>query len=408
MKIDIHGYTHRAEMALKKLDNSNELSEKNKAHIRSFIDSCAADGLSMARIAKYVYTLRYWAIWLNKDFEDVKKEDMARVVTNIQMSEHYSAWSKQSLKIMIKRFYKWLKKSEEYPPEVKWIGVKMKLSERRLPGQGELISEEDVKKVLEVIEHPRDKALISMLWESGTRIGELCSLRLNNISIDKYGVLITVQGKTGSRKLRLVFSTQYLMRWLDMHPNKNDKSSPLWVNVGSVNTKEALKYRNISIRLKDYFKLAGINKRCYPHLFRHSRATYLANYLTEFQMNQYFGWVQGSNMPSTYVHLSGKEIDSAILSLNGIKQEQKKDEEVLLRPKKCPRCDTINNYDSKYCCKCAGVLDIKEAMELQARQEEDAHRLNETEELIQKISQNPQIIQMLAQKLQEVRTFKSP
>lgn len=44
----------------------------------------------------------------------------------------------------------------------------------------------------------------------------------------------------------------------------------------------------------------------------------MANYLTEAQMNDYFGWVQGSGMPSVYVHLSGRDVDDAILKANGI------------------------------------------------------------------------------------------
>jgi hypothetical protein len=44
----------------------------------------------------------------------------------------------------------------------------------------------------------------------------------------------------------------------------------------------------------------------------------MANYLTEAQMNAYFGWVQGSGMPSVYVHLSGRDIDDAVLKANGI------------------------------------------------------------------------------------------
>ena len=37
-------------------------------------------------------------------------------------------------------------------------------------------------------------------------------------------------------------------------------------------------------------------------------------------MNQYFGWIQGSGMPATYVHMNGSNIDSSILELNGVKQ----------------------------------------------------------------------------------------
>jgi integrase/recombinase XerD len=47
----------------------------------------------------------------------------------------------------------------------------------------------------------------------------------------------------------------------------------------------------------------------------------MANYLTEAQMNVYFGWTQGSDMPGVYVHLSGRDIDDAVLNANGIVQK---------------------------------------------------------------------------------------
>lgn len=79
------------------------------------------------------------------------------------------------------------------------------------------------------------------------------------------------------------------------------------------------------MKLQRIAKKAGISKQIHPHLFRHSRATYMANYLTEAQMNVYFGWAQGSDMPGVYVHLSGRDVDDAILKANGVieKEEQK-------------------------------------------------------------------------------------
>ena len=35
-------------------------------------------------------------------------------------------------------------------------------------------------------------------------------------------------------------------------------------------------------------------------------------------MNTYFGWIQGSAMSSVYVHLSGRDVDYAILKANGV------------------------------------------------------------------------------------------
>lgn len=413
MKIDIHNYARQAELALVRLDNS-EATPKNKEAIKQFVDHCVADNMSVPRIAKYIDVLRFWALWLGKDFDAATKDDIAPIVTKLQLNEKYSPWTKQTFKVMIRRFYSWLRKTDnEYPEEVKWISIKMKLSERRLPGDGDLLNEDDVKRLLEVIDHPRDKAFVSMLWESGCRVGELSSLTLRSIDIDKYGILITVEGKTGSRKLRLISSTEYLMAWLKMHPCRNDRDSPLWVNRGNVNIREAMHYRNIAMMLRAYFASAGIKKRTNPHLFRHSRATYMANYLTEFQMNQYFGWAQGSNMPSTYVHMSGRELDGTILALNGIKDPENKKHEFQLQPKTCPRCDSINSYDSKYCHKCAGILDVKEAVMLEEKRQEEANlqkqeakMRQDSDSIMNKLMQIPEVQRFIAQKLVEMGGLK--
>ena len=66
---------------------------------------------------------------------------------------------------------------------------------------------------------------------------------------------------------------------------------------------------------KKIARKAGIEKKVYPHLFRHSRATQLARYLTEMEMKIFFGWSKNSNMPSVYVHLSGRDIDEKIIQL---------------------------------------------------------------------------------------------
>jgi integrase len=112
---------------------------------------------------------------------------------------------------------------------------------------------------------------------------------------------------------------------MNEHPGKNDLEAPMWFKLGKkdkleVNSLQPMQYDTIRMRLKKLAKKAGIKKRIHRHLFRHSRATYMADYLTEAQMNVYFGWIQGSEMPSVYVHLSGRDIDDAILKANGIVQ----------------------------------------------------------------------------------------
>lgn len=100
--------------------------------------------------------------------------------------------------------------------------------------------------------------------------------------------------------------------------------------------------------LQEIGKRAGIKKAINPHNFRHSRATFLANRFTEAQMNEYFGWIQGSDSSQVYVHLSGRDLDDAVLTLRGMKPKEEKKEETLA-PKKCTRCGAINKSTGKFC-----------------------------------------------------------
>lgn len=110
---------------------------------------------------------------------------------------------------------------------------------------------------------------------------------------------------------------------------------------------------------------AEIKKRIHPHLFRHNRSTHLAKHLTEAQMKQYLGWVQGSDMAAIYVHLSGRDVDNALLRMQGIISEKTKD--VQMSPKHCALCDTMNAPTTKFSTKCGLALDIKTAMEIEEK-----------------------------------------
>ena len=103
-----------------------------------------------------------------------------------------------------------------------------------------------------------------------------------------------------------------------------------------------------------------------PHMFRHSRATHLACHLTEAQMKEYFGWVQASRMAAIYVHLSGRDVDHALLKLHGIKTDKGDQQPDQLESKPCSRCKTINPCTGRYCSLCGLPLDDKtESHELQ-------------------------------------------
>lgn len=58
--------------------------------------------------------------------------------------------------------------------------------------------------MINTAKHPRDKALIAILYDSGARVGEIAGLLVKHVSFDQLGAVIMVKGKTGMRRVRLV------------------------------------------------------------------------------------------------------------------------------------------------------------------------------------------------------------
>ncbi|MFQ6052278.1 MAG: hypothetical protein ACE5K4_11395 [Candidatus Hydrothermarchaeota archaeon] len=186
---------------------------------------------------------------------------------------------------------------------------------------------------------------------------------------------------------------------MDVHPQRDNPDAPLGLGTGTRNKNEILTYSNIRVMLKRLGKKAGIKKRLNPYIFRKSRVTHLANYLTEAQMNQYFGWVQGSNMPSIYVHMSGRDVDNTLLKLHGLKKEEPSEKEKLLKPKECPRCKNFNSPTGKFCTRCGIAMDIKTAIEL------DERRKN-IDELMSILVRDPEVQKILIDKITKLRLEK--
>ncbi|MFA5929461.1 MAG: tyrosine-type recombinase/integrase [Candidatus Micrarchaeia archaeon] len=292
---------------------------------------------------------------------DVSLKDMKKTVAladKINRS-HYAAWTKKDLRLQLKLMWKLANgyDLEDTPKEIRWVKCSLARRDRKLPKN--LFTDEEIKKMLKVA-NLRNRAIISLLYESGLRNSELCALKKNDVEFIKEGARIHVpEGtKTGSRSILIIDSEPLLASWLASHPIKKD-DAPLFVSIHSKKIKPMCK-ENIIKLLKLTAIDAGITHRVYPHLLRHSSATKLAKHLTEAQMKAYFGWGQDSSMAATYVHLSGKDTDAGILTMHN-KPVEKEKAENKLEPQICKRCGKTNMHDVKMCGYCGLSFDKNEA-----------------------------------------------
>jgi len=367
---DIHNCSERLDRAILKLENSS-ISKRNKEFIAEFNRACFIEGLSKQRRIKMIGMLRILAEdYLPDDFDKVSKRNLKDTFMKIDSHASYSPWTKRSYKVIAKKFYKWLvfgdeyKTHTDYPPIISWLTCTIKKSDRPRVKSSDLLTEDEIKRLITAAEHPRDKAFVSMLYELGARIGEIGGLYIKELTRDKYGYIIDLQGKTGHRTPRIVISDPYLTNWINAHPLKDKKDAPLWVMIGNRNKGKRMEYAAFRALLLRLVAKAGITRRVHPHLFRHTRVTHLLlnRQINEAQAKVYFGWVPESKMLSEYSHLISNDVNNAILELHGIKTQQSI--EPVLKPRQCPRCEIINAADAHFCYKCGSILDVNTAVEL--------------------------------------------
>ena len=228
MEEDFHNYKKRLEARIRIL-NETGLAPANRQQILEYYNYIQARGLSQARMFRSIISLRQFACTLTKPFQEATEKEVQAYVASMREKGRMPATIATNVKIL-KVFYKWLNKGE-YPACVKNI-ASQKDRGKKLPE--EMLNEEEVKALVKHAPGRKEKALISLLWESGARIGEIGTLRMKNVEFDEHGCKITLNGKTGMRRIRIVKCAAYLLEWINAHPESNNPNAPLWINMQTI------------------------------------------------------------------------------------------------------------------------------------------------------------------------------
>lgn len=352
------------EREIKRIEEAN-ISQKNKETLLKYINHKAGENLSYSRLIRILNFLRHvFSNFDRFDFSKITQEQVEEILVWIN-EQKWKGWTKHSNKKILKSFLYWLQDNYGIKVDVKKIKV-TKPKDSLLPEY--LISEEEFNKLMNATDDLQTKVLIGVLYESGCRVGEILSLKIQNVSFNNYGARITVKGKTGQRVIPIIWFANLLRQFIESHPFKDNPEAPLFFYKNEKGKLVPMKYDVFRMRLIRLCRKVGINKRIHPHLFRHTRLTELAKQLPEQVLKQIAGWVPDSTMAKTYIHLSGKDVEESLLAkAYGIKVGGEEEKE---RFKVCPKCGEINPYFAKICQRCRTPLDEKKLIEFTLAEEQ--------------------------------------
>jgi len=257
--------------------------------MKEFIIHCLRQNLSKQRIRKYELifeTCKKLKINLKK----LRQRDIDKFFFWLN-SQNYKEWTKLTKWRCFKKIAKF------YNKDLNFSSYRLKEPKTKI----DILTKEEIFQLIAAARNFRDKLLILLLYESGARISEILNLKKEDLEFDEFGAILNLNGKTGQRKIRIVKAAEFLK---------------VYYKALTSNKLFELSEQRVNFMLKYLARKCGIKKRIYPHLFRHTRATHLAKFLTEPELKIYFGWSNSSKMPALYVHLSARDIDEKIISLN--------------------------------------------------------------------------------------------
>ena len=345
-----------------------DLSERNKELVLEFARCLRRQQIGFKRVCKYIYHLKFIGKWLGKDFDQVQDQDIMRVVDIID-SQGYTYNTQYDYKIAIKKFYKWLYKVDKDPFRLKTPSKKKRT---KMPSPEEIFTEQEIKQMAEVAGSIRNAAIVMTLYETAARASEFLTMQIKDVEFDDNGAKIRLSGKTGERYVRVVACVPYLANWL-ANRDKDDQEEFVWVSENR-NSKRRIGYNNLRRLVREVMEKSGAKRRGNLHSFRKTRATHMANHLTESQLCYYMGWAIGSKEAVTYVKASMKGTEDAVLGIYGIRNSNK--DSTVLQPVKCPICNWFNKDALSFCSRCGKPLTVASALEKDNRRQEADKILN--------------------------------
>ncbi len=275
--------------------------------IQRFLDYLVTErGYSPHTVAAYEHDLLLLAEYLEKRRKTLDRTGVKDLLNFLKTLEkrRYAARTRERVLSALRSFYRYLVEEEDFEQNPAELLDSPKKTQK-LP---EVLS---VAEVMQLLEAPdtgtplgiRDRAILEFLYATGARVSEMVNLRVQDLDWERG--LVRIHGK--GRKIRLVPVGTEARKWLRTYLKKvrptlakPDSGDFVFLNVRGGKLSRVGFWK----MLKKYALKAGLGRRVYPHILRHSFATHLLNNGCNLRILQ--GLLGHASISTTevYTHLS--------------------------------------------------------------------------------------------------------
>ena len=260
--------------------------------------------LSSNTISSYQEDLKKIISNFKKNLIELTTNDIEKYINDTKLTArtkaHYLSVLNSFFKYMI-----FMNKINNNPCEL----IRNPKIEKKLP---KYLTKDEIEKLLEIklikpIDY-RNKAMLELLYATGTRISELLNLELNHIDFDECIIRVTGKGK----KDRIIPIGNTAINYLKLYINdyrkfilKTKTNNYVFLNKNG----EKMSRQGFFKILKELAHNAGITKELSPHTLRHSFATHLLNNGADLRIIQELLGHENLSTTEIYSHLGNKKIE---------------------------------------------------------------------------------------------------
>lgn len=142
----------------------------------------------------------------------------------------------------------------------------------------DILTVDEIKGLIEYTNNPKHKLIVKLLYGTGLRVSEIVNLKKQDINFEENLIKINLGKGKKDRFVKLPESlSEELLNFSKIGDSKYLFESQRGGKLAS---------KTIQLILSNNAKKAGIKKRVYPHLLRHSFATHLLEQGTDLRLIQ--------------------------------------------------------------------------------------------------------------------------
>jgi integrase/recombinase XerD len=286
--------------------------------VTDYLDDCRARGLSQATLRAYAWSLEtLLKPWCQEEgIETLEQLDQRQLN---RLSNHLlsrpgrrpgSTLARQTVVDYLKPIRVWMG----------WCEAELGMASGGKPKLPRLnrhlirpLNREEIQAMEDAAASERDKLIIRLLGDVGLRVGELCGLRIQDLVLHDRQWYLQIRGKGGNeRRVGVPYLGPRLKRYLRYRPDGSDHLF-LTLRANSEGWRDGIHREGVERMIRFVAKAAGIQRRIYPHLLRHSAITNLhGKGMNSFQL----GTVVGNHSHlATYTHLEAEDTYNVLRDL---------------------------------------------------------------------------------------------